>query len=121
MIVVSDTTPISELTKVGHLNLLHDLFGQVVITKEVYSELTTGNHPATRIVPQVNWLEIREVADSQQIRVLQLQSNLDLGEVSAILLAEELEADQLLIDERAARQVALARQLPVKSTQTIMQ
>ncbi len=120
MIVVSDTTPISELTKVGHLNLLHDLFGQVVITKEVYSELTTGNHPATRIVPQVNWLEIREVADSQQIRVLQLQSNLDLGEVSAIILAEELEADQLLIDERAARQVALARHLPVIGTVGIL-
>ncbi|MGB7519837.1 MAG: DUF3368 domain-containing protein [Spirulinaceae cyanobacterium] len=117
---MSDTTPISELTKVGHLNLLHDLFGQVVITQEVYSELTTGNHPATRIVPQVNWLEIREVADSQQIRVLQLQSNLDLGEVSAIILAEELEADQLLIDERAARQVALARHLPVIGTVGIL-
>ncbi|MGB3694484.1 MAG: DUF3368 domain-containing protein, partial [Spirulinaceae cyanobacterium] len=53
-------------------------------------------------------------------RVLQLQSNLDLGEVSAIILAEELEADQLLIDERAARQVALARHLPVIGTVGIL-
>ncbi|NEP10896.1 MAG: DUF3368 domain-containing protein [Symploca sp. SIO2C1] len=120
MIVVSDTTPISELTKVGYLNLLPDLFGRVVIPQEVYAELITGPHPAKVIVPSLDWLEVREVGNTQQIKLLQLQSNLDLGEVAAIILAEELKATQLLIDERAARRVALARQLPVIGTVGIL-
>ncbi len=30
MIIVSDTTPLSELAKVGQLNLLRDIFGKVI-------------------------------------------------------------------------------------------
>lgn len=42
MIIVSDTTPISELAKVDHLNLLPKLFGEVIIPQGVYVELATG-------------------------------------------------------------------------------
>lgn len=83
MIIVSDTTPISELTKVGQLNLLHDLFGQVVVPKEVYDELLEGNHPATSVVPTLDWLEIRTVTDTEKVKALQQTSNLDLGESAA--------------------------------------
>ncbi len=41
MIIVSDTTPLSELAKVGKLNLLRDIFGQVIIPQAVYNEVTT--------------------------------------------------------------------------------
>ncbi|MBO0349729.1 hypothetical protein J0895_11530 [Phormidium pseudopriestleyi FRX01] len=51
MIVVSNTTPISELAKIGRLNLLPDLFGQIIIPQKVYDELTTGRHPAASQVP----------------------------------------------------------------------
>jgi predicted nucleic acid-binding protein len=34
MIIVSDTTPLSELSKIGKLDLLHDIFGRVIITKK---------------------------------------------------------------------------------------
>ena len=40
MIVVSNTTPLSELAKVGQMNLLGDVFGAVIIPQEVYDELT---------------------------------------------------------------------------------
>jgi len=46
MIVVSDTTPLSELAKVGKLDLLRDVFGEIIIPQEVYNEVTRGNHPA---------------------------------------------------------------------------
>lgn len=49
MIVFSDTTPLSELAKVGKLDLLRDVFGQVIIPQEVYTEVTTGTHPAVRV------------------------------------------------------------------------
>jgi len=120
MIVVSNTTPISELAKVGYLHLLYDLFEKVLIPQEVYSELTTGNHPAVGIVSNLDWLEVRNIGNTQQIQRLRLTSNLDLGEVAAIILAEELKVDQLLIDERAARRVAMKRQLPVIGTAGIL-
>jgi predicted nucleic acid-binding protein len=120
MIVVADTTPISELAKVGYLNLLYELFERVIIPQEVYSELTTGNHPAVEIVSTLSWLEVVQIRNPKQVKVLQSTSNLDLGEVAAMILAEELKADQLLIDERAARRVAKTRQLPIIGTVGIL-
>ena len=52
MIVVSDTTPLSELAKVGRLDLLREVFGRVIIPEEVYREVTTGIHPGAIAVPK---------------------------------------------------------------------
>lgn len=39
MIVVSDTTPLISLLKIGRLDLLEKLFGNVLIPQAVYEEL----------------------------------------------------------------------------------
>ncbi|MBC6452239.1 MAG: hypothetical protein GDA43_02770 [Hormoscilla sp. SP5CHS1] len=41
MTVVSITTPFSELAKVGQMDLLRWIFGQVIIPQKVYDEQTT--------------------------------------------------------------------------------
>ena len=113
MIVVSDTTPLSELCKVDKLDLLQTVFGKVIIPQQVYEELTTGNHPAVLAVKSALWLEVRSINNNQIVEQLQLETDLDVGECSAIILAEELNADQLLIDEKAGRKVAISRGLPI--------
>ena len=40
MIVISDTTPLISLLKIGRLNILEILFGSVQIPKAVFAELT---------------------------------------------------------------------------------
>ncbi|MGA0201504.1 MAG: DUF3368 domain-containing protein [Prochlorotrichaceae cyanobacterium] len=120
MIIVSDTTPISELTKVGKLDLLPQLFGIVVIPQAVFDELSVGNHPAAKIVADLTWLEVKTVANQQLVSMLQELLYLDLGESEAIALAEELGADQLLIDERAARRVAADRKLSLIGTMGVL-
>lgn len=120
MIIVSDTTPISELAKVGYLDLLPQLFNQVIIPQGVFYELQMGEHPATQLVKNLSWLEVIEVNNKQLVEDLQKSSKLDLGESEAIALAEEMEASQLLIDEKAARKVALARKLPLIGTMGIL-
>lgn len=120
MIVVSNTTPLSELAKVGKMHLLQDIFGKVIIPQQVYDEVTTGNHPAVEQVQSANWLEIRTVFDEQKVVNLQRETGLDLGESAAIILAEELNAQRLLIDEWAGRKVAKARNLPIIGTVGIL-
>ena len=40
MIVVSDTTPLISLLKIGRLDLLKKLFGEIFIPQAVFNELT---------------------------------------------------------------------------------
>ncbi|MFN7853476.1 MAG: DUF3368 domain-containing protein [Dolichospermum sp.] len=120
MIIVSDTTPISELAKVDHLDLLPKLFGKVVIPQGVFDELQVGEHPAAKLVQNLSWLEVITVDNQQLVRELHQSFKLDLGESEAIALAEEISASQLLIDERAARKVAMARKLPLIGTVGIL-
>lgn len=44
MIVISDTTPIISLIKIGHLNILQQLFGTVRIPEAVFTELTSNSY-----------------------------------------------------------------------------
>ncbi|MBT9315257.1 DUF3368 domain-containing protein [Leptothoe spongobia] len=116
MIVVSDTTPLSELAKVNQLNLLFRVYGTILIPQEVYDEVTTGNHPAISQVKAVDWIRIQSVSQSHRIAELQNTTRLGKGECAAMILAEEYKADQLLIDDLDARRVALSRNLPVVGT-----
>lgn len=116
MIVVSDTTPLSELAKVGKLDILRETYGEILIPQEVYDEITTGSHPAVELIKTVDWLEIRAITDMKALVRLKRTTRLGKGECAAMILAEALTADQLLIDDLAARRVALSRGLPVIGT-----
>lgn len=116
MIVVSDTTPISELVKVGRLTLLRDLFRYIIIPNEVYNELITGTHPAATVVQSINWIEVCSVSDRQKVSDIHTATGLGLGECAAFVLAEELGADRILLDDRTARREARTRNLPVIGT-----
>ena len=65
-------------------------------------------------------MEVVTVDNQQVVRELQQSFKLDLGESEAIALAEEISASQLLINERAARKVAMARKLPLIGTVGIL-
>lgn len=105
MIIVSDTSPIANLIVVGYVDLLPQLFGTIVIPDVVNQELLANgeNHPVTQTVMTVDWLDVRSVRDQSQVMVLEHDRRLDLGEANAIVLAIELQATQLLIDERLGR------------------
>ncbi|MEM7772753.1 MAG: DUF3368 domain-containing protein [Cyanobacteria bacterium P01_E01_bin.6] len=105
MIVVSDTSPIANLIVVGHLDLLFHLFETVVIPGVVYQELLANgkNHRVTQAIERIDWLDVRSVMDGEKARMLEYERKLDSGEAHAIALALELNATQLLIDERLGR------------------
>jgi uncharacterized protein len=103
MIVVSDTSPISNLAAIGQLDLLRQLYGAVTIPTEVYRELLKAGEtdPGAIAVQTLDWIQIYSVSNLGLLQTL--QGCLDIGEAEAITLAVELKADRLLIDERRGR------------------
>ncbi len=108
MIVVSDTTPIISLMKMGQLTLLQKLFDSVYIPKAVYRELTDNDKfsEEVSIVQKCEFLYVEEVYNKKSVTILRDFTGLDAGESEAIILADEKNSDVLLMDEHKGRQVA---------------
>jgi len=66
--------------------------------------------------PSENWIEVLSFSNPLKVSTLFTTTRLDLGECAAIILAEELGANRLLLDDLTARQEAQARGLPVIGT-----
>jgi predicted nucleic acid-binding protein len=112
MIVISDTSPIYYLVLINGINLLQKLYGRVIIPQAVYEELTAFESPAkvqSWIVQHPRWIEVQSVVGEPDVEL----SQLDAGECSAIALAEQIRANLVILDERAARKVAMGRGLKV--------
>jgi hypothetical protein len=107
MIVVSDTSALSNLAIVDHLWLLEAIYQTVIIPDAVASELATASNPTISAILQLGWIQTQPLSNSQLVDQLQQERGLDAGEANAIALAFELQADDLLIDERLGRQEAL--------------
>ena len=112
MLVVADSSPLIYLSRVGAIHLLPALFDEVVVPRAGWDEAVERrpSAPGISALLQASWLR---VVDDPSI---ELDLGLDPGETAAIILAESLRADLLLIDERAGRKVAQARGLTVRGT-----
>ncbi len=105
-IVVSDTTAITHLAKIGALNILHQLYPVIYIPEAVYSELTSGGSrvPGAYEAESFPWIKILQVKNKAGVKLL--VKTLDQGESEAIALAKEIKADLLIIDEKLGREEA---------------
>ncbi len=106
MIVVSDTSPINNLAAIHQLHLLQQLYGTILIPEAVYRELTDPDFPVAGAVEVQTSDWIQTCAVGNRTLVEALSNELDIGEAEAIALAVEIQADQVLIDERRGRVIA---------------
>jgi uncharacterized protein len=115
MLVVSGTSPITNLAAIGRLNLLHDLFGQITVPKEVRDELVLGgkgNNPGAHEVETESWFDIVGVGTRKRSQIARAYPALDQGEVAALALAVQRSAGLILLDDKTARLAADALGLP---------
>lgn len=105
MIVVSDTSAITSLIQIDRIALLHQLSGVILIPPAVERELRL-HHSAFPAFIEVTPIHDREAT-------VRLTLEINLGEAEAIVLAKEVRADALLIDERKDRVVALREGVPI--------
>ncbi|MCW9682368.1 DUF3368 domain-containing protein [Dolichospermum planctonicum UHCC 0167] len=109
MIIISDTSPITNLAAICHLDLLRQLYSSVIIPKAVYNEMVGVNKivPGAVEVKTLSWIQTQAVVNSLQvIEIQENNENIHLGEAEAIILSLEMKADLLLMDERRGRIVA---------------
>ena len=104
MIVVSNTTPLIGLASIGRFDLLQRLFGEIIIPEAVYDESVTAGRDiggAKREVSGAKWIKIIKIRDRIAVEVL--LDEIDIGESEVIVLARELDADWVLMDEKKGR------------------
>ena len=103
--IVSDSGPIIAFSRIGRLDILKSLVGQIIVPMGVYEELVTKGEgrPGAAEVRRSAWIQHREVRNRENIE--EFSTSLHRGEREAIVLAHEIGLP-LLIDERRGRRTA---------------
>lgn len=104
--IISDTSCLIVLSKIGAFELLQKVYGQIITTSDIAKEFGES-------LPE--WVIIKEVVDIFKQKILELQ--IDKGESSAIALAIEMTDCTLILDDFKARKIA--QQLGLTITGTI--
>jgi predicted nucleic acid-binding protein len=106
MIVVADSSPLIAMGRIGQLEILHAVFGQLLLPDAVWREVVEGaaDKPGSSDVASASWIERRTVNDLAWVNLL--KHDLGAGEAEAIILAKETGADFILMDERLGRSAA---------------
>ena len=94
-VIISDTSCLILLQKIGELVILHKLFGNIITTHEVAAEFGLS-------LPE--WIELKDPSDKNYQSVI--EASVDKGEASAIALAVEIDDCLLIIDDLKGRKFA---------------
>lgn len=119
MKVIINATPLIHLGKLGKLNLLTQLYSNIITTREVKNEVLTKNYPEYSVLKMAfdNWIMIQDANDKTVMDNLILSQQIDFGEASVIALALEQENDVLLLlDDLIARSIAKSLGIKISGT-----
>jgi predicted nucleic acid-binding protein len=113
--VISNTTPILSLLKIGKLHLLKELYGNVTVPMAVFQEIERGKEkPYYQNLTLLDWIDIQGIKN-QDARAYFI--DLDEGEAEVLILAKEQNAELVIMDEILGRRYA--QQLGFNLTGTI--
>ena len=101
--VIVNSSPLISLGKIGQLNILNHLYGDIVIPNAVWAEIMTDKESkeAIELQSSLSWIRIVDIKNVQAKKLF--KSQLHDGEVEVIILGKELGADILIIDDKLAR------------------
>lgn len=105
-VIVSNSSPLIALERIGKQDLLEQVFGSIIIPVAVEKEVFLINPPS--------WIITQAI--TQPLSSLMLSPTLGAGESETICLAVELKARVVLLDDRPARRTAQALGLNVIGT-----
>ena len=117
MKTVSNTTPIISLSSIGKIEILKDLFQEIIIPQAVYDEIKAKQGYGYDEV-DLSFITVQTIRDTEQEKLLLEQ--LDAGEVQTIVLSKEINADNTIIDENTGYTIAKKAGLNVIRTLSIL-
>ena len=117
MIVISNTTPIISLASIEKVEILEQLFGEIIVPQAVYDEIKAKKSFGYKEI-DLPFFRVKGVKGSLYKDLLFNQ--LDSGESETILLAKELKSDFVIIDENLAYKIARNSGLHVIRTLSIL-
>jgi predicted nucleic acid-binding protein len=106
MPVVSDASPLLLLAKIGKLNLLKELYHEVVIPSPVRDEVVKYEDEASaRIISEFKkgWIKTKDAEISLEIKRVGEKLGLHKGEMHALSVAMQLHIKEFLADDKLAR------------------
>ncbi len=117
MVVVSDTTTISNLIQIEELHLLKLLFEEILVPEAVYQELSILSDIKQAFDKEIRsgWIKVNDSFHNSDL-FNELSKTLHNGEAEAIVLAVQLDADYLIIDEKDGRKLALSLEVTIIGT-----
>jgi predicted nucleic acid-binding protein len=111
---ISDTGPLIRFTRIGRLDILQAVYGEILAPSAVLRELEAGTAVGdeAEIVRSLPWTRIEHVPTEETERVR--QAGLGDGESETIALALGLGGQyDVILDDRKARRYAHRARLPV--------
>lgn len=113
--VIVNSTPLIVLCGIGRLGILKDLYGKICIPPAVFREVTIKDDSAcVQIRSAGTWICVEEIQDHSEKKMY--KAKLHEGEVEVMILAQEQEADLVILDDNAAKKTARYLGLPVTGT-----
>ena len=116
MRAVCDTSPLILLAKIGRLDLLFRLYGQVVIPVSVLDEVRARSTEETTAIESLVEKQALEIQRGSPEALERVPAALGAGEREVIALAIETDADIVVLDDREGRRVARESDLTVTGT-----
>ena len=115
MKAIVNATPLIALALIDRLDLLKEIFDEVIVPVAVYDEvvLQGEDKPGAEKVKAIDWTIMQP---DIQPGIDPYLFGLDAGETEVLLLAQQIQPDWVVIDERLARRIALAMGIPLKGT-----
>ena len=113
--VIVNSTPLIVLCGIGRLDILRELYHEIMIPTAVYQEVTVIEDSACwQIKASTDWIHVEEIGDHTEKKMY--KAKLHDGEVEVMILAQEQKADLLIIDDNAAKKTAKYLGLRVTGT-----
>jgi len=121
--VVSDSSPLIALAKIDAFDLLQKLYGTLMISTEVYDEVVIAGAGLAGAgeTSKSSWIEVRNIRNHADLEATQVQFGLGAGELSTLLLAGEIRADLIVLDDLAARKLAQKQGFRVQGSVAILE
>lgn len=118
-IVISNTSPIFYLHRLEQLELLHKLYGRILVPEAVVAELKAGEAQGEDVpdITDYDWIEIRSVHIPE---VVSLIMDLGPGEAQVLAMALENPGSLAIIDDRLAREMAQTRDIRITGSAGIL-